>query len=159
MEKNAAMRDVVLGLITVLGMGFLLVDASALPAARYEPLGPRFLALVIPAAILALAAILLARGAMTMLAPPVADPGPRPETTGMIQWVTGIVVGQLLLYAILLEAGAGYWLSTVLFVFSVGLLLSPRKCLRSVLVSAAVAVIATSVVDFVMGTFLHVILP
>ncbi len=153
------MRDAATGLVLAVLMVVLLWQAQSIPGPQFEPLGPRFMAVVVPGLILALALALMVRGLRAA-----HGDGTLRVALNLDRRIAiaAAVFAALAVYAVLLELRLGYWAYVVstAAVFTVcGALAVGRVTPRILGLGAAVGFGLAFAVAYVFTEVLYVTLP
>ncbi len=153
-----ARRDLVVAAVLVVMSVVLLITAQAIPDSDYEPMGPRFLADLVPGLILFLA-LLLALRSVLMLRRAVPDAS-APTGPSQRRFVRPLIVLMLLLvYCGFLHLAVSYVLATAVFICAAAAVLAPRLHAREMLRIGIVSVAVACVINLVFEDVLSVLLP
>lgn len=153
-----ARRDLVIAAVLVVMSVVLLIKAQAIPDSDYEPMGPRFLADLVPGLILVLA-VLLALRSVLMLRRAAHD---ATAPTGPVQrrFVRPLVVLMLLVvYGVLLHLTVPYVPATAVFICAAAAVLAPKLPAREVLRIGVAGVAVAYIINLVFEDVLSVLLP
>lgn len=155
---NDTTRDMVTGGILALVSIVLLSQAMTIPGPRYEPLGLRFLAVLVPALILLLSVALTVRGYLRGRTESQASAPFRPQT--MLRTLSIFAV--LVVYAAALEARLGfafYVVTTAIFFFAASLLTARPPSLRAGLITLIIGGVLAYGIAWLFTEILYVSLP
>lgn len=150
------MRDLVTGALLAAFMAVLLREAAALPSPRYEPLGAVFLAVVVPATILAFALILIVRGWCEWRRT-AAVPGAAIVSATNLRFVATMSVA--FAWVLAMQLGLSFGVATFGFVIACAVVLDAPRTPAAIATTVCVAGILSFGVSFIFARYLDVLLP
>lgn len=150
------MRDLVTGALLAALMAVLLREAAALPSPRYEPLGAVFLAVVVPATILAFALILIVRGWCEWRRA-AAVPGAVIVSATNLRFVATMSVA--FAWVLAMQLGLSFGVATFGFVIACAVVLGAPRTPAAIVATVCVAGILSFGVSFAFARYLDVLLP
>jgi hypothetical protein len=159
-----ARRDLAVATVLGVSMLILLYSARTIPNSAYEPMGPRFLAVLVPSLILVLAVLLVLRSILTIRQEQ-RGPVVAPSALQAQPWQRPFIVLLLLaLYGVLLWFEVLYVPATAFFIMTAAFILdsrqlTPGRRLRANVQVIVVAWVVAFVVHKIFVDVLSVLLP
>lgn len=145
--SRKTLGDLALSGAVIAGAAILFIGAAELPAPRFEPLGSAAAPRILGTILILLALIVAVQALMTRA--PVDEPARLP-------WRGTLVLVALLAFVAALDFGrAPFVPAATLFVMATGVIMS-RPTFRNALIFAALGLIVSALLSWILGTFLFI---